>query len=178
MRILVTAAVAALAVPSLGAAQQVGVRPYALEDVVVLLQGGHSAERIIARVRDDCIAFRVDAAAAALRRAGADDALIAGLRDVCYRAPATPAPQVVRDSGFVRIEGDLPPGWWRVVNDLPPATNRQISMTPGRRNMVLVAAPGWCPDLIDVAVEAGEHRSWTPMLRPRPWVGSCDAEGR
>jgi hypothetical protein len=177
MRILIAALLAALTAPGAGAAQQTTARPYVLEDIVVLLQGGHSTERILARVQSDCISFRVDAAAATLTRAGADQALISGLRGVCYRAPARAPAPAARDSGVVRIEGELPPGWWRSVNELPPSTNRQISMTPGRRNMVLVGAPGWCSDVIEIAVRAGEQRSWTPALRPRPWVGGCDAEG-
>jgi hypothetical protein len=176
MRIIIATALTALVLPALGAAQEPAARPYVLEDIVVLIQGGHSTERILARVRNDCIAFRVDGAANALREAGADDALLSGLREVCFRARATTPTPARRDSGYVRIEGDLPPGWWRVVNELPQSTNREISMTPGRRNMVLVSAPGWCPVVLEVAVEAGERRSWTPALRPRPWVGSCDPD--
>lgn len=154
--------------------------PYTLEDVLVLVQGGHSAARIVGRISGDCIDFRVDAAAAQLRGAGADDALLTALRGVCYRAPraATPvATGATPQRGFVRIEGELPPGWTRQVNELPPNTNREIDMTPGRRNFVTVTAPGWCPATLEVTVQAREQRGWKPVLRPRPWVGECPEEG-
>lgn len=159
------------------AAQQTN-SPYTLQEVLVLVQGGHSAARITSRISNDCIDFRVDAAAAELRRAGADDAMLAALRQVCYRAPraAAPAPggaAASQQRGVVRIEGELPPGWMRKVNELAPNTNREIDMTPGRRNFVTVTAPGWCPATLEVSVQAREQRSWKPVLRPRPWVGEC-----
>jgi hypothetical protein len=182
-RALVVLAVALLLLlPRASAAQAQQTSPaYTLDDVVVLLQGGHSTARILARVTPDCIASRVDAAAAALRDAGADTALIDALRQVCYRAPAAraPAPAAAqsRDMGIFRIEGALPPGWVRIVNEIPPSTNREISMTPGRRNTVIVTAPGWCPHTIEITLQAGEQRAWTPILRARPWVGECTHDG-
>jgi hypothetical protein len=62
--------------------------PYTVEDVQVLLQGGHSAARIVTRVSSDCIAFRVDGAAAELRRAGADDAVQRTCTNTAARRPA------------------------------------------------------------------------------------------
>jgi hypothetical protein len=177
-RTFVVVAIAVLAIPrdAMGQAQRTN-PAYTLGDVVVLLQGGHSTTRIIARVSPDCIAFRVDAAAADLRRAGADDALIEALRGVCYQAPARAVSQPQVQMGVVRIEGELPPGWMRIVNEIPPSANREITMTPGRRNTVVVTAPGWCSDTIEITVQAGEQRSWTPALRARPWVGECHPDG-
>jgi hypothetical protein len=179
-RAFVVLAIAFLAMPLASAAQAQQTTPaYTLDDVVVLLQGGHSTARILARVTPDCIAFRVDAATATLREAGADNALIEALRQVCYRAPATraAAQQQSREMGIFRIDGALPPGWVRIVNEIPPSTNREISMTAGRRNTVIVTAPGWCPHTIEITLRAGEQRAWTPVLRARPWVGECTHDG-
>jgi hypothetical protein len=180
-RAFVVLAIAFLAMPRAAAQAQQTNPAYTLDDVVVLLQGGHSTARILARVTPDCIAFRVDAAAAALRDAGADTALIEALRQVCYRAPAArpqqQQQQQSRDMGIFRIEGALPPGWVRIVNEIPPSTNREISMTPGRRNTVIVTAPGWCPRTVEITLQAGEQRAWTPVLRARPWVGECTHDG-
>jgi hypothetical protein len=177
--LIAAATLAALYTSTAPVTAQQAASAYSLSDVLVLLQGGHSTPRILNRVREDCIAFRVDAAAGELRNAGADQALLDGLQTICYRAPASrpaaaPAP---RDSGYVSIEGPMPPGWTRIVNQSPPSANRQISMTPGRRNTVMITAPGWCPDVIEVTLQAGERRNWTPALRARPWVGDCDGEG-
>jgi hypothetical protein len=158
-------------------AQQRTAPAYSLEDVLVLLQGGHSAQRILNRVRQDCISFRVDASVGELRAAGADQALLDGLRSICFRgAPARPQRQTTAvDSGYIHIVGPLPSGWKRIVNQIPPNENRRISMTPGWRNTVIITAPGWCPEVVEFTVLEGEHRNWTPVLRARPWVGGCDA---
>lgn len=149
--------------------------PYSLEDVIVLVQGGHSNERIVARVGPDCIAFRVNAAAEAeLQKAGADTALAAALRDVCYRAIATPtAGQPRQPQGVLVIVGELPPGWSRVVNELPATMNRTITLTAGRPAVVVVSAPGWCADTLELTLQGDERRDWTPALRGKPWVGDC-----
>ena len=149
--------------------------PYTLQDVVLLVGGGHSAARILSRVETDCISFRVnDAAVAELEKAGADSALTTGLRDVCYRAIATQtAAQPRQPQGVLEIIGELPPGWVRIVNELPPNTNRTITLTAGRPAVIIVTAPGWCPDRKELTMEGGEQQSWTPVLRGRPWVGSC-----
>jgi hypothetical protein len=174
--------VTALAVPLDASAQaQQTNPPYTVEDVLVLVQGGHSAARILTRVSADCISFRVDGAAADLRRAGADDALLEGLRKVCVRVPSrtlekSSGPTPTQQRGVLRIEGELPPGWMRKVNELPPNTNREIEMTPGRRNFITVSAPGWCPATKEVSVQAGEQGTWTPVLRARPWVGECSED--
>lgn len=172
-------AVACLAMPARAAAQQS--TAYPLDEVIDLLRAGASTAVILGTVRTDCISFRVQAATAELRRAGADDALIRGLQDVCTKIPqrtvsgrVDQAPR--RETGLVRIEGELPPGWTRKVNALPPSTDRQIEMTAGRLNLVTVVAPGWCPVTSELSVGAREEKRWTPQLRPRPWVGECPKE--
>jgi hypothetical protein len=176
--IIAAAAIVLLQASGSPAAAQQGGSPYTLEDVLVLLQGGHSTPRILNRIREDCITFRVDAAAAELRNAGADQALLDGLRGICFRGAAArqPAPTAAVDSGYVSIVGALPPGWNRIVNQIAPNANRQISMTPGRRNTVMITAPGWCAEVMEVTLRPGERREWTPVLRARPWVGECDSD--
>ena len=149
--------------------------PYSLRDVVLLVEGGHGASRILSRVGPDCISFRMnEAAEAELQQAGADAPLLAGLRDVCYRSIGPPpsgrqpAPQ-----GVIEIVGELPPGWSRVVNQLAPSTVRTITLTAGRPAVIILLAPGWCPDRIELTMQAGEQRNWTPALRGKPWVGAC-----
>jgi hypothetical protein len=149
--------------------------PYSLQDVVLLVEGGHAASRILSRVGPDCISFRMNAQAEArLQEAGADAELLGGLRDVCYRSIAPPpsgrqpAPQ-----GVIEIVGALPPGWSRVVNQLAPSTVRTITLTAGRPAVIILAAPGWCADRIELTMQAGEQRNWTPALRGKPWVGPC-----
>jgi hypothetical protein len=71
------------------------------------------------------------------------------------------------------IEGELPPGWSRTVNQLPMNTNRTITLTPGRTATIVVSAPGWCSERVELALRAGEEHRWTPALRARPWVGGC-----
>lgn len=149
--------------------------PYALQDVVLLVGGGHSAARILSRVEPDCISFRVnDTAVAELQKAGADSTLAAGLREICYRAVATQtAAQPRQPQGVLEIVGQLPPGWTRIVNELPPNTNRTITLTAGRPAVITVTAPGWCPDRRELTLQGGEQQNWTPVLRGKPWVGSC-----
>jgi hypothetical protein len=160
--------------PTVAAAQ--GGVPYTLDQIVALVEGDWSGTDILALVRDECISFRVtQPAESRLRSAGAGEALVTGLRDVCYRgAPAArTAPAAPSGQGVVLIEGYLPPGWARIVNELPPNTNRTITLTPGRPAVIVVGAPGWCPDRIDLTLGAGDERRWTPSLRARPWVGDC-----
>lgn len=89
--------VAALAFsPSASLAQQG--RPYALEDLKILIQGGLPAPSILQRVKQNCLLFTLDdPAVAELRAAGATTELIDGLRPVCVKLPqaaAPPAPRV------------------------------------------------------------------------------------
>jgi hypothetical protein len=149
--------------------------PYSLQDVVALVEGGHGAARILSRVGPDCISFRLnEAAEAALTAAGANAALLEGLRGVCQRSNA-PAPtgRQAAPQGVVEIIGELPPGWSRVVNQLAPSTVRTITLTAGRPAVIIVAAPGWCADRIELTMQAGEQRNWVPALRGKPWVGQC-----
>lgn len=149
--------------------------PYSLQDVVLLVEGGHGAARILSRVGTDCISFRLnEAAAAELTAAGANAALLEGLRGVCHRSnePA-PTGRQAAPQGVVEIIGELPPGWYRVVNQLAPSTVRTITLTAGRPAVIIVAAPGWCPDRFELTMQAGERRNWVPALRGKPWVGQC-----
>lgn len=171
--------IAWLALPGGAAAQQS--TAYPLDEVIDLLKAGASTAVILSTVRVDCISFRVQAATAELRRAGADDTLIRGLGEICTKLPARAVSgganqRSTREMGVVWIEGELPPGWMRQVNVLPPSTERQIEMTAGRHNVVTVFAPGWCPFTSEMSVEAREEKRWTPILRPRPWVGGCPGE--
>jgi hypothetical protein len=149
--------------------------PYTLQMVVSLLEGGWAGSRILTLLKTECVSFRVNAATEVeLRGAGADAPLLNGLRNVCYRGPAPPAPrQTQQPRGFVYIEGEMPPGWQRVVNELPPNTNRTIDLTPGRPAIIVVTAPGWCTDRLEITLHAAEERRWTPVLRARPWIGDC-----
>jgi hypothetical protein len=175
--VLVLLLLAVAAVPRDVLAQARGTNPMQVSDVVDLLSARQPTAGILRLARETCIGFNVDAAAAELRRAGADNALIQGLRGVCNRwVPPARAPV---DSGYVHIEGWLPPGWTRAVNQVPPTDQRRISMTPARANTVVVTAPGFCPETVVITVQAREERTWTPMLRARSWVGECPppAEG-
>jgi hypothetical protein len=164
-----------LGVPDPAAGQ--AARPYNLQQIVSLLQGGWAGTDILGLVREDCISFRVTGQnETALRRAGADAGLLTGLRQVCFRGGTaepttrnTPPPA----RGIVLIEGELPPGWSRRVNDLPVSTNRRIDLTPGRTASIVVSAPGWCPARTEITLRAGEEERWTPELRARPWIGGC-----
>lgn len=149
--------------------------PYTLQDVLLLVGGGYSASRVLSRVESDCISFRVnESAVAELQKAGADSTLAAGLREVCYRAVPTRASAEPRQpQGVLEIVGELPPGWTRIVNELPPNTNRTITLTAGRPAVIIVTAPGWCPDRKELTMQGGEQQNWTPVLRGKPWVGSC-----
>lgn len=171
---------AALATPAAARAQDRSTPPYTLQQVVALLEGGWAGADILPRLRDSCIAFRVtDSASETLRKAGADPALLGGLSSVCYRAesrssspnPAPPPPPAPR--GFVLIDGELPAGWSRAVNELPPSINRRIDLTPGRSATIVVSAPGWCPDRLEVTTKPGEEKHWSPALKGKPWVGGC-----
>jgi hypothetical protein len=151
-------------------------QPYTLSQIVSLLQGGWAGTDIIGMVREDCISFRVTGQnETALRRAGADAALLSGLRGVCFRgaSPSSGNPTPPPARGIVLIEGELPPGWSRRVNDLPVSTNRRIDLTPGRTASIVVSAPGWCPARTEITLRAGEEQRWTPELRARPWIGGC-----
>ena len=80
--------------------------PYTLEQVEGYLAVGLSPDLILGRVQRDCLAFRLDAETERrLRAAGAQDAFLEALRQVCYREPGA-APTVrrspLRDRASVR----------------------------------------------------------------------------
>jgi hypothetical protein len=170
---LVLMLLAVAVVPCDGAAQARRMNLMQVPDVVQLLSARQPNAGILRLAREACIGFNVDAAAAELRRAGADDALIQGLRGVCNQSPAPPTTAARVDSGYVHIEGWLPAGWSRAVNQAEPMDQRRISMTPGRVNTVVLTAPGFCPETVVISVEPREQRTWAPVLHPRPWVGEC-----
>ncbi|HEY0021498.1 MAG TPA: hypothetical protein VGB24_01255 [Longimicrobium sp.] len=62
--------------------------PYTLDDVRLWISSGVKTTRILRLVQGRCLAFRIDGdAEAELRRAGAEDALVNGLRSSCQRPP-------------------------------------------------------------------------------------------
>src|SRR5215218_6227903 len=138
-------ALAGILAPREAEAQAAGSNtPFTLQQIVSLLEGKWSGTEILEMVREDCIGFTVTSAAEAeLRRAGADAALLTGLRSVCNSANrGRPAPRptpVVQ--GTLSIVGELPPEWSRIVNQLPPSNNRTITLTPARAATVIVTAP-------------------------------------
>ena len=173
IRVLLLAACAG-AIGSSGAQAQTN-QPYTLADIVDLVQGGHSAERILARVATDCISFRVNADAE--EKLQKEPALIAGLKQACYRAAPTttggrtPPPAPVK--GIIDIEGPLPPGWTRTANKLDPTVDRRITLTPGWAAVIVVRAPGWCADTLHVTLQSGQQQKWVPQMKPRSWVDPC-----
>jgi hypothetical protein len=85
--VLIVLASGVLLTPSLARAQQGPA--YTLNQVERLLQA--RVPGILDDLRRDCIAFEItDEAVTRLRAAGADDAFIAGIREVCKRLPAEP----------------------------------------------------------------------------------------
>jgi hypothetical protein len=156
------------AVPGIAAAQRAP--SWSLDEVLTLLEVKLTTEQIMREIGTACLSFRTASAEERLKQAGADAALLTALRAQCYRAPETNTP--VR-MGTLVIVGELPPSWSRVVNQIPPNTNRTITLTPGRRGLVTIIAPGWCSERLELTMTPGEERNWTPVLRPRPWVGEC-----
>jgi hypothetical protein len=174
MRIILRCAVLVVVMTSLAESAAAQAQTYNLRHIVELLQGQWAGPDILGLIGNDCISFRVSGQnEAALRNAGADETLLAGLRQACYHAASTPRPQTPAARGIVLIEGELPPGWYRVVNELPMSTNRRIDLTPGRTARIVVSAPGWCPARTELTLGAGEEYRWTPALRAKPWVGEC-----
>jgi hypothetical protein len=99
-------------------AQTVG-KPYRLEDVKELLEGGVAKERIVSRVRAACVGFQMTPSIATeLRSAGADDAVIGALFSACYRAPDSPK----------KIDPVIRPHR-RTTDDRPPVVTPQPTTT-------------------------------------------------
>lgn len=68
------------------AAAQTGTA-YTLDDVMEFVKGGLSSSSILGRVRNSCINFKVtESVSDRLRGSGANEALIEGLRDSCYKS--------------------------------------------------------------------------------------------
>ncbi|HEV7587345.1 MAG TPA: hypothetical protein VGO40_04370 [Longimicrobium sp.] len=75
-------------------------QPYSRDDVLVLVQGGVTAQRAVALIGSDCISFRLDSGTLqALAAAGADRESLSVLRSVCY------APPILR---FQTVDGEIP----------------------------------------------------------------------
>jgi hypothetical protein len=153
-----------------GDAQQAATA-YTLPEVVEYIEAGWNAERLIPLLTQRCVNFRVAQADAQLRRAGANAAMMTALRNVCYRGPAQQRQAV--PEGQLHIRGELPPGWSRVANQLPPTTNRTVTISENRPAVLVVSAPGYCPDRLELTMTANEEREWHPRLRARSWVGRC-----
>jgi len=65
-------------------------KPYTLDDVVAFVQNDVPAARVLSIVKSACINFKVSGSVAErLRSAGANDALIDGLRAACYRGASS-----------------------------------------------------------------------------------------
>jgi len=80
-------------------------RALSSNDVAVLLASGTSHERILATARSSCLDFLLDAAhERPLRIAGADSAIIAGLREVCYQGSSIEV-ETDPSGAEVRIDG-------------------------------------------------------------------------
>lgn len=78
------------------------------------------------------------------------------------------------DGGAVlTIEGDLPSGWMRVVNAGPASGDRAVPLAADVASVVVVEAPGYCPDTLRVTLGVGGLRHWSPVLRGRSVVGDC-----
>jgi hypothetical protein len=77
--------------------------PYTLADVQLWISSGVKTARVLRLAQGRCIGFQVDAAAESeLRRVGADDTLLNGLRSVCHRLPrvAVAPPPPSRQESF------------------------------------------------------------------------------
>jgi hypothetical protein len=86
-RLLLSGVIAA-AIAISPASPQAQARPYTIEQLKILIQGGLPATSILRRVTQNCLAFKLDETATReLRTAGATAPLLAGLRTACLRLP-------------------------------------------------------------------------------------------
>ena len=168
LRVTLLLALIGVATPGIASAQRAP--SWSLDEVLLLLDAKLRTEQIMREIGSACLSFRMSSAEERIKQRGGDAALVAALTAQCFLAPQNNTP--VR-MGTVVIVGELPASWSRAVNQIPPNTNRTITLTPGRRALITVSAPGWCSDRLDITMTPGEERNWTPVLRPRPWVGSC-----
>ena len=85
------------------------------------------------------------------------------------------------DGAVLTIEGDLPAGWVRAV-DTGGASSartgartsvRTVPLRPGVASVIVVEAPGYCPETLRITLDAGGRQEWEPTLRGRPVIGSC-----
>lgn len=84
---LIVLSVCSVLIPVQGARGQS--KPYSFADVIDLVKGGVPDAAIVVKAKKNCITFHLTSdAAARLRTAGADDALVAGLVSACYKGPA------------------------------------------------------------------------------------------
>jgi hypothetical protein len=105
--------------------------PYSLEHLEAYLSVGLDPQLILARVRGDCLAFRMDAAALErLQAAGAHQELLAALGSVCHRGPAESLQAPLR----VQYE----PGPW----PQPSARATAIRYDPGSAALKSLVLPG------------------------------------
>lgn len=88
---------ASLAVVALPARAQGAATPLTLTEVLQLRRSGVPAAQLLQTAREYCLAFAVAGdAERALREAGADDALLGGLRAACSTVPSRGATSVVQ----------------------------------------------------------------------------------
>lgn len=85
-RLKLSLALAFLCLLSVQSGAQTGTA-YNLDDITEFVKGGLTASSILSRVRNSCISFRLTQSVSdRLRGAGADNALIDGLRDSCFKS--------------------------------------------------------------------------------------------
>ena len=95
VRALLAAIALALTAPAAAAQDATEVQPYSLDEIVDLVSSKVPNKKVIAYAKSDCIGFAVDDdAVGRLRRAGADAALIEGLRGACTGGAAMAAAPV------------------------------------------------------------------------------------
>ena len=91
-RLLLAAALVALAAPAARAQDASEVKPYTLAEMLDLVRSKVPNKKIIAYAKSDCIDFAIEGdALQQLRRSGADAALVDGLRGACTGGAAASA---------------------------------------------------------------------------------------
>jgi hypothetical protein len=92
---------------------------YNLDDVMEFVKGGLSSSSILSRVRNSCISFKVTQSVSdRLRSEGANDTLVDGLRNVCYKSDSKTQSDT-RDRNPTRdVQRTITP---KVPKDPPPS---------------------------------------------------------
>jgi TPR repeat protein len=85
-----------------------------------------------------------------------------GVADAPAQAPAQSAAAVRTDSGFLRIDGNLPSGSQVTIDGLP-LTQESVALLPGEY-VLAASAPGYTPVSERLTLEAGQTLVWMPSL--------------